>query len=169
MWIVGAAWALLTFFASNSPADVEQRTSGWLALPILREIPDNLVIFVASPIVFALTFFSIGALAGWHLKFWMSGRTASHWADTLGADMSSLACDIRDFSSFSDVHRLNADIDVVRVKLERHGFQFPKMSDGFNSTQSLLPYLTRVSAHLKAGNVDHAKAAAQQLEQPKPK
>ena len=163
VWIGGVAWALLTFFASNSPSDVQQRATGWLALPILRDIPDKLIAFVASPFVFAFTFFTFGAFAGWRLNLWMAKGGVSHWAQSLGSDMSSLAYDIRDISAFADINRINADLDVVRVKLEQRGFIFPKMSDGFNTAQSLFPYLTRVSAHLKAGNIAHAKLTAQQF------
>jgi len=77
--------------------------------------------------------------------------------------MSLLAFRIGDSSFGTDLERLNADIDVLRVKARKRGFPFPEIAQGFTTVQSLLPYLTRVSAHLGAGHVAEARAAASQL------
>jgi len=161
--IGGGLWAFLTFLASNSPADVQQRASGWLSLPIIRALPDKLIAFASEPAIFALTFFVFGALGGWRTTKWWNGREQLPWWDMLGVEMSLLAYQIEDFNGTPDLNRLSADIDVVSIKAAKHGLPFPKMSAGFATVQSLLPYLTRVSAHLKAGHVDHARSAAQQL------
>jgi hypothetical protein len=160
---VGILWALLTFFASNSPSDVQQRTNGWLALPVLKELPDRLITFAGSTWVLAASFFTLGMVGGTKLVKWWLNRDSINWTNSLGLEMSLLAYDIENGIYSSDLHRLNADIDVVRVKATRHGLSFPKRSDGFVSIQSLLPYLTRVSAHLKAGHIDHARNSSHEL------
>lgn len=156
-----AIWGLIAFLASNSPSDVQQRAEGWLALPILRELPTKLVDFAANPSVLALSFLSIGLAIGWQTKGWWAGRESYPWWDTLGVQMSLLASQIENSNWTSDIHRLNAEIDVVRVATTRRGFPFPKFADGFENVQSILPYLTRVSAHLNAGDITSARSAAQ--------
>ena len=166
IWMAGALWALVAFLASNSPTDVQQRADGWLELPIIRELPDKLVAFAGNPVVFAVTFFSLGVLAGWRLTKWWSGRDTLPWWQNFGEELSLLAYQIEQSRWTTDLTGLNADIDVIRVKAAKHRFPFPKFSDGFNTVQSLLPYLVHVSAHLKAGHVDHARTAAEKLSRP---
>ena len=160
---ITVAWAGISFLASNSPADVQERASGWLALPIINGLPDKFIAFAGHPTVLAVTFFLLGGFAGWWLAKRRSKQDSYPWYEVLGVDMSLLASEITESSWTSDIHRLNADIDVVRVKAEKRGLPFPRFSDGFNSVQSLLPYLNRVSAHLRAGHVDQAREAAKQL------
>lgn len=165
-WVVAGVavvWAALTFFASNSPADVQQKAGGWLALPVIRELPDKLLGFAGHPAVLAITFFLLGGFAGWWLAKRRSKQDSYPWYEVLGVEMSLLASGITNSRWHSDIHRLNADIDVVRVKAEKKGLRFPKFSDGFNSLQSLLPYLNKVSAHLQAGHIAQAREAARQL------
>lgn len=161
---LAAVWATFVFVASNSPTDVQERAQGWLALPIIRDVPDAFVAFASNPSTLILTFLGIGLIAGWLLKGWWTARQSFPWWETLGVEMSLMAMRIENMGySNDDIHSFNADLDVLRIAAEKRGFPFPKFSDGFKTTESLRPYLSRVSAHLKAGNIDHARVAARDL------
>lgn len=159
-----ALWGLFVFAASNSPTDVQERAQGWLSLPIVRDLPNALIAFASNPTTLILTFLGLGLILGWWLKGWWTARQSFPWWETLGVEMSLMAMRLENMGySNVDVHRFNADLDVLRIAAEKRGFPFPKFNDGFKTTESLRPYLSRVSAHLNAGNVEHARAAARDL------
>ena len=160
----GVFWAMATFLASNSPSDIQDRTDGWLTLPFFRNLPDIAATLAGNSIVFAITFLFAGVVVGWNANSWWSNRgSRSNWWSDLGTEMSLLNYSIADCGPYTDMHRLNAEIDVIRVKAETRGLEFPKFRDGFTNVGDLQPYLARVAAHLKAGNVAIARDAASQL------
>jgi hypothetical protein len=154
------------FLASNNPQDVEKRASNWLSLPILRELPSALLAFASSPSVLATTFFALGALSGWAVSRWWANRDRLKWWQVLATDLSWMATRIDASSWSSDVHTLNADLNVLRLKVAKRGLDFPKYGDGFKTLQSLLPYLRQVSALLEANELVQARAAARELSKP---
>lgn len=161
-WTIGVVWAAFSFFASNSPAEVNTKAGGWLSLPILQSIAKTTTLFAGSPIVVATTFFVSGLLVGWRYTKWKLSRAKTNWSSSLASDLAWLAFTIGNINPRSDMHSINADIDVVRVKVEAQGLPFPKIDDGFRTADSLLPYLARVSAHLKAGHIEDARSVATQ-------
>ena len=149
--------------ANTSPKDVGIGANQWLQFWHALYSRTWIYEFVTSPAVFGLSCALGGLVFGWVAKSALSERSASgsvSWQESLGIDMSLLAFTIEQAGLNADYNRINAEIDVVKVKAEGHELPFPRPEEGFNSFDDLLPYLTRVSAHLKAGNFEHAKAAA---------
>lgn len=159
LWVLGLAWGLLAFLASNSPDEVQQRTSGWLALPIVSSLPTTIIEFAAQPFVLALSFLLIGGFIGWKLRSVRRKPKDDGWYD-LGVEMSLMADRIEDLN-YRDVdhERMNADLDVLRLNTIKRGLPFPS-GDGFKFFQSYETYLRRVSALLKSGHLNEAKLAA---------
>ena len=163
LWIGAVIWGLFVFLAGNSPEDVQSRTSGWLASPLVKAVPKAIVEFAASPVVLALTFLLIGIYLGWRLrKGWGQSSKRDEWHD-LGVGLSLLGHEIDNARWGNDLHQLNADINLMAIKATRKGLPFPKMIDGFTTVQSFLPYLRQVSTLLQAGEVEHAQQVARQL------
>ena len=163
LWLGALVWALLTFLAANSPEDVAARANGWLALPIVNTLPGKLLDVVSSPITFALTFFTLGALAFWRVSHWREGRAAFPWNRLLGSEMTALAQIIRRSSFNSDLDKINAYINVLELKVRKHKLAFPHFDNGFRTIQDYVPYLTQVAAHLNANQIDAARTAAKAL------
>ena len=159
LWALGILWGLFVFLASNTPDEVQQTTSGWLSLPIVRSLPETVLQFAAEPFVLALSFLVIGAVVGWKLRGIKRGPRDDGWYD-LGVQMSLMAHRIRDLSyQTADHEQMNADLDVLRLNVIKRGLQFPN-GDGFKTFQAHVPYLTRVSALLMAGHAVEAQQAA---------
>jgi hypothetical protein len=160
---IGAVlWGLFVFLASNSPEDVQSRTSGWLASPLVKALPEAIVDFAASPVVLAITFLILGFGMGWRARKWWARPRRDEWHD-LGVGLSLLGHEIDNARWSDDLHQLNADINLMAIKVTRKGLPFPKMADGFKTVQSFLPYVRQVSTFLQAGEVAHAREAARQL------
>jgi hypothetical protein len=163
LWLVGILWALFVFFAGNSPNDVGQRASGWLSLPVFREIPTTIVSFAARPWVIAVSFLMMGILIGWKLRAWSLRKSELPWWRVVANDLDYMAALIDAAGPYSDQAALNAELNVLRVKVVKHGLPFPAFEAGFKSFQSYMPYLRQVSAFLRAQEIEHAKHAARDL------
>ena len=163
-WGIAGIWAIIVFAASNSPTDVKARTNEWLALPIIGQVPSKLANFVASPWVLASSFFVLGAAVGWRLAKQKIGSKLKWW-DSLGHEMARMAHRINDIDLNSNHDLLNADLNVLAIKVRKQGLSFPTNATGSDSFQSLLPYLNQVSAYLKANEIAHARDSAKRLSQ----
>lgn len=167
-WLIAALWSVFGFIASNSPSDVSAAIAGWTALLWLQPAITGIASIALNPLVYVASVFIIGGIAGWQLNNFNSNRQAGDWWENLGVSMSMLAFEIDEVSYRTDIHRLNGEIDVVRLKAKKHDVAFPSINDGFNNVQHLLPYLGRVSALLKAGNVKEAKQLASSMSKSPP-
>ena len=167
---VAATWAIFTFIANTSPKDVGDGANLWLQFWHALYSTTWVYKIVTSPVVFGLSCALGGLVLGWVAKSSWATHPKSNripWNESLALDMSLLASNIEHGALSADFNRINAEIDVVRVQAEKHGLPFPRPEKGFNTIHDLLPYLTRVSAHLEVGNFDHARSAASTFSQKK--
>ena len=165
LWAVGVFWALFVFFASNSPQEVGQRASGWLASPLLRELPVAVVSFASRPWVIAASFLLFGLLIGWSAHRWRINRHSLPWWEKMATDLSWMATRIESSGYMSDTTALNAELNVLGIKVRKEGLPFPTNEAGFKTFQSYLPYLRQVSELLNAREIEHARSTARELAQ----
>lgn len=159
-----ALWAGLGLAASNDPKDVSLRLSDWLAVsvPILGAIFKPIVTIASNSIIIAITFLAIGIYVGWKLKSADPEEIDIKRYTDLGYRMKSLSDEM---NYYQDKHSLSAEIEVITAEANKLGLDFPTKDRGFNSADSLKPYLKRVSAHLLSRQIPEAKNAADQLAQ----
>jgi hypothetical protein len=155
--------AILSFLASNSPDEVIQRADAWLGIPLIGQIPNKFVVFAGNRWTLATSFFIVGAFVGWQLAKRKKSTSKIEWWDMLASEMWGLAHRIDESKWHSNHEQLIADINVLGVKASKHGLAFPSNAAGFNTIQSFIPYLTQVSAFLKANELQHARSAAERL------
>jgi hypothetical protein len=157
-------WALFVFFASNGPADVQERAHEWAASPIFQWFPLTLLAFASSRLTIAVTCLALGGVAGWWL-----GRAHAHarqkpsWWLALATDMTLLAHGIEQLLPHDSVQGINAQLMVVGLKAQQYGLAFPTEQAGFAHLDDFVPYLLRVSALLREGEVDTARSMSRQL------
>lgn len=155
---VGVLAAIFSFAASNSPDEVATRTTGWLALPIIRDIPSAVVSFAAHPIVLAASFFGVGVWAGlWIAKFAIRTSKADPMR-SLGGEMSDMAFRVEAMSAFSHEPSVIGDLDALMTKIRAAGFAAP--TGRMLSRDRMALYLHSVSAFLRSGQVADARACA---------
>lgn len=159
-----ALWAGFVLIASNSPKDVSQRLSDWLAVsvPILGTIFKPIIAIASNSITIAITFLAIGIYLGWKWKSADTEEIDYRRYRSLGNRMNKLDVEMK---YYLDFHELNAEIDVINTEAKALGLDFPSHDRGFLTPDSLKPYLKRVSAHLRANQIQQAKTMADQLAQ----
>ncbi|QCI92583.1 hypothetical protein [Novosphingobium sp. EMRT-2] len=161
-FVITVTSGILGVIVSNSPKDVSQRLSDWLAVsvPVLSMIFRPIVAILSNSITIAVFFFVAGSYVGWKWKSADGEEIDIKRYTNLGYRMKSLA---EEMHYYQDKHNLNAEIEVIKAEANKLGLDFPTMDRGFNSGDSLKPYLKRVSAHLLSRQIPEAKNAADQL------
>src|SRR5687768_11227620 len=130
LWIGAIVWGLFVFLASNSPEEVQSRTSGWLASSLAKALPTAFISFAASPVVLAVTFLIIGLFVGWRIHKRWSQPKRDDWHD-LGVGLSLLGHEIDNSRWGDDLHQLNANLNLMAIKVTKRGLPFPKKANGF--------------------------------------
>lgn len=153
------------FLASNGPSDVQARAQSWLRSPILGRIPVALLNFASGRPVIALTALFVGVAIGWKLALRPKVSEGVPWSTVLGNDMLLLAHQIEQAQWYHSLEGVNADLMMVAMRARRQGLAWPKREQGFVRLDQFLPYLHRVSALLRAGEVEEARNGASILSQ----
>ncbi|MBY0610959.1 MAG: hypothetical protein K2P80_02135 [Beijerinckiaceae bacterium] len=160
--VISAAVAVVSFIANNSPSDIEQKANSWLNIPIVKEIPAGVTKIAARSDVLAVSFFALGLLLGIFATKWYMQRDNEPWWVVLGRDLKILKQEIKWERDFSIAE---AKINVMKAKMSKRRFDFPRIEDGFDTIDKWMPYLNHVGNHLQAGQVEEARNAATNLTQ----
>lgn len=151
-----AAWSLFVFFTSISPKDFQDRTNGWISLPFINSLPTSAIAFASNPIVIAVTFFILGMIAHHYYQEIRIPNDESYCRN-LAYDMISLKNEILDYDKNADDLEFSAKLDVIRTKATKLGLNFPTIANGFEKSDSLIPYLTVIPKHLREGHIKEAR------------
>jgi hypothetical protein len=160
-------WTVFVFLASNSPDEIASRSAGWMALPLIRNIPGATLSFAAHPITLSVTFFLLGVWAAIAIRNVLTRlQTLNPWKG-LGSEVTLMGYEIDNMSSFVPDHAVLGRLNLLIGKLKANGFDCPP--GGPLDRDHMSRYLHQVGAYLSDGNADAARAAAARLSPPSPR
>ena len=166
IWFVAGAWSILSFLASNDPLEVSTSIKAWFAIPWIQRVLISISNFAGNTFVLVFTFLLIGLYFGIKMKFNSSAGwrpVEMPWAYDLGEDMSTLRDRIVNILWEDNLPDLYAQINVTSVAAQSRGIAFPSSDHVGSDIKGLCPYLTQVSAHLKANQIAVARNTAKRL------